>query len=233
MNSEQLRTERMSRGWGQNELARRLGVTQPYVAMLENGKRPLTSALARKYMTVYRLSPAVLLAPETFVPEATDPQRLAEYMALLGYPGYAYLRPHVAKRNPGEVLLTALAQNNLESRLTEALPWLLLRYWDMDFAWVVENAKKLDLQNRLGFVVSVARRVSEKDGQNEPRTLALADLESTLNRSRLVREDDFPKAARNQAERQWLMQNRPEVAKHWNLVTDLQPEHLGYDGRTA
>ncbi len=101
-------------------------------------------------------SPAALPVSESFVPEPTEAQRLAEYMALLGYPGYAYLRPHVAKRNPGEVLLTALSQNNLESRLVEALPWLLLRYWEMDFAWVVEYAKKFDLQNRLGFVVSLA-----------------------------------------------------------------------------
>jgi transcriptional regulator with XRE-family HTH domain len=229
MKPEQLRTERINRGWSQNEAARRLGVSQPYVVMLEKGKRPLTPALARKLMTVYHLSPAVLSVPDTFVPEPTDGQRLAEYLALLGYPGYAYLRPHIAKRNPGEVLLTALAQNNLESGLVEALPWLLLRYWEMDFAWVVEHAKKLDLQNRLGFVVSLARSVSEANRQNEPRTRALAELESTLNRSRLANEDDFLRPARNHVERQWLVQNRPEDARHWNLLTDLRPEHLGYD----
>jgi transcriptional regulator with XRE-family HTH domain len=233
MKPEQLRTERMSRGWGQNELARRLRVSQPYVVMLEKGRRRLTPVLARKLMAVYHLSPAVLSVPETFVPAPTGPQRLAEYMGSLGYPGYAYLRPHLTKRNPGEVLLTALAQNNLESRLVEALPWLLLRYWEMDLGWVVEQAKKFDLQNRLGFVVSVARKVSEKDRQNELRTQTLANLESMLNQSRLAREDDFPKPTRNQSERQWLMQNRPEEARHWNLVTDLQPEHLGYDARTA
>lgn len=228
MKPEQLRTERINRGWSQIEAARRLGVSQPYVAMLEKGKRPLTPVLARKLMTVYHLSPAVLSVPDTFVPEPTDGQRLAEYLALLGYPGYAYLRPHIAKRNPGEVLLTALAQNNLESGLVEALPWLLLRYWEMDFAWVVEHAKKLDLQNRLGFVVSLARSVSEANRQNEPRTRALAELESTLNRSRLANEDDFLRPARNHVERQWLLQNRPEDARHWNLLTDLRPEHLGY-----
>jgi transcriptional regulator with XRE-family HTH domain len=229
MKPEQFRTERMNRGWSQNEAARRLGVSQPYVVMLEKGKRPLTPALTRKAMSVYHLSPAALPVSETFVPEPTEAQRLTEYMALLGYPGYAYLRPHVAKRNPGEVLLTALSQNNLESRLVEALPWLLLRYWEMDFAWVVEYAKKFDLQNRLGFVVSLARKVSAANPQNEPRTRALAELESTLDRSRLAREDDFLRPARNPVEREWLMQNRTDDARHWNLVTDLWPEHLGYD----
>lgn len=232
MKPEQFRAERMNRGWSQNEAARRLGVSQPYVVMLEKGKRPLTPALVRKAMSVYHLSPAVLPVSESFVPEPTGAQQLAEYMALLGYPGYAYLRPHVARRNPGEVLLTALAQNDLEARLVEALPWLLLRYWDMDFAPVVEHAKKVDLQNRLGFVVSLARNVSAANPQNEPRTLALAELELRLDRSRLAREDDFLRPARNHVERQWLMQNRPEDARHWNLVTDLRPEHLRYDVRT-
>ena len=233
MKPQQLRTERVRRGWGQNELARRLNVSQPYVVMLEKGTRPVTPKLARKLMKVYELSPSVLSASETFVPEVTGAQRLAEETALLGYPGYAYLRPHVAKKNPGEVLLTALAQKDLEPRLAESLPWLLLRYWDMDFTWVVSHAKKFDLQNRLGYVVSVARKLSENDGQNEPRTRALKELESMLDRSRLVREEDFPKAVRSPAERQWLLQNRPEEARHWNLVTDFQPQHLGYDARTA
>jgi len=223
----------MNRGWSQNDAARRLGVSQPYVVMLEKGRRPVTAALARKVMNVYHLSPTVLSVPEAFEPGPTDAQRLAEYVALLGYPGYAYLQPHGAKRNPGEVLLTALAQNNLESRLVEALPWLLLKYWEMDFAWVVEQAKKFDLQNRLGFVVSLARRVSEANPQSEVRTRALAELESTLNRSRLAREDDFLRPSGTPVERQWLMQNRSEDAGHWNLVTDLRPEHLGYDAGTS
>jgi transcriptional regulator with XRE-family HTH domain len=233
MKPDQLRTERVSRGWGQKDLARRLHVSQSYVALLENGRRPVTPKLGRKLMNVYKLSPAVLLASEPFVPEVTGAQRLAEETALLGYPGYAYLRPHVAKKNPGEVLLTALAQKDLEPRLVEALPWVLLKYWDMDFTWVVDHAKKFDLQNRLGFVVSVARKVSENGGQNDLRTRTLMNLESNLDRSRLVREDDFPKPIQNRAERQWLLENRPDDAKHWNLVTDLQPGHLGYEGRTA
>jgi hypothetical protein len=164
----------------------------------------------------------------TSEPRQTSAQRFAQDLASLGYPGYAYLQPHAARKNPSEVLLTGLAQNNLESRLVEALPWLLLRYWEMDFTWLVTEAKKLDLQNRLGFVTNLARRVSDV-GRNDARTRVLAGLETTLDRSRLVREDDFLRPARNNVEREWLMQNRPEEARHWNLVTDLRPEHLGYD----
>jgi hypothetical protein len=30
------------------------------------------------------------------------------------------------------------------------------------------------------------------------------------------------------AERRWLRQHRPPQAEHWNLLTDLRPEHLPY-----
>jgi transcriptional regulator with XRE-family HTH domain len=231
MKPSEVRTGRMNRGWSQSEAARRLGVTQPYVAMLEKGRRPLTDKLARKVVALYKLSPAALPVSDR-VPEQSDPQRLAQDFASLGYPGYAYLRPHVAKRNPGEVLLLALAQNDLESRLVEALPWLLLRYWNMDFSWLVSEVKKFDLQNRLGFLAAMARRMSERT-HDEDRTRALSNVETTLDRSRLAREDYFVRLARNQAERLWLMQNRSEEARHWNLLTDLRPEHLNYDARTA
>ncbi len=228
MKAEELKAERVRRGWSQNDVARRLGVSQPYVGMLEQGKRPVTTALARKLTSACRFSPA-LLPPAATRPERTSARQLAYDLASLGYPGYAYLRPRAARKNPGEVLLTGLAQNDLDPRLVEALPWLLLEYWDMDFTWLVTQAKTLDLQNRLGFVVSLARRVSAK-GQDYARTRALSELEVTLERSRLVREDDFMRPARNDVERRWLMLNRPEEARHWNLVTDLRPEHLGYHG---
>ncbi len=45
-------------------------------------------------------------------------------------PGFAYLRAK-ARRNPAEVLLTALKEANLDNRVTEGLPWLALasRTW--------------------------------------------------------------------------------------------------------
>jgi hypothetical protein len=161
-----------------------------------------------------------------------DPQRLAHDFAALGYPGYAYLRTRAAQKNPGAVLLTAVSQANLEPRLLEALPWLLLHYWGTDFSWLVEQAKRFDLQNRLGFVASQARRLSEVDPEHEDRTQALSRLESTLERSRLAREDEFPGSAQTDPERRWLEQNRSDEARHWNLLTDLRPDHLGYDAHS-
>ena len=60
------------------------------------------------------------------------------------------------------------------------------------------------------------------------RTKALASLESLLESSWLACEDYFYRPPRNDRERQWLSQNRPEAARHWNLLSGLRPEHLQY-----
>ena len=210
------------------EAAHRLGVSQPYLAMLESGKRHLTPDLERKVVTAYGLTPAELPLPAAFTPpEKVDGQRLMEDLAKLDYPGFAYVHTRARSRHPGEVLLTALAQERLEGRVAEALPWLLLQYWQMDVLWLVGEAKRFDLQNRLGFVVNLARQVSERSGEAK-RTQSLARLESLLESGRLAREDYFYRPPRNDRERQWLLENRPDSAGHWNLLSDLRPEHLQY-----
>jgi transcriptional regulator with XRE-family HTH domain len=228
MRTGDLKAERRKHGWGQVEAAERLGVSQPYLAMLESGKRQLTPALARRVVAAYRLPPAELPLPTAFNPAGkVEGQRLVKDLAKLDYPGFAYVRTLVRGKNPAEVLLIALAQESLEGRVAEALPWLLLRYWHMDRTWLVLEAKKFDLQNRLGFMVSLARQLSERGADEEP-TKALASLESLLGASRLAREDYFYRPPRNDRERRWLAENRPEAARHWNLLSDLRPEHLQY-----
>ena len=229
MKPQELRNARLLKGWGQTEAATRLGVSHAYVNMLEKGKRSLTPKLLHKFVRVYGLSPEVLPVSETFDKNA-DPKHLTEYLAKLGYPGFAYLHTHVAKKNPAEVLLLALKQDSLDPRVAEALPWVPLNFWQAGSAWLVEEARKLNLQNRLGFVVSLARQVSERNHQDDQRTQALRKLEAALDESRLVKEDAFYRPPRTPSERQWLLQNRPEEAKHWNLMADLRPEQLQYAG---
>lgn len=228
MRAQDFKAQRLNHAWGQVEAARRLGVSQPYLALLEKGERRLTPELARRAALVYGLPPTELPVRANFTPtKEVGPQQLVEYLSRLDYPGFAYVRTHVRTKNPEEVLLTALAQGSLEARVAEALPWLLLRYWRTDHRWLVALAKKFDLQNRLGFVVSLARRLSEASLETE-RTNALSHLEATLHHSRLAREDFFFRPPRNSVERQWLVENRPEEANQWNLLSDLQPEHLQY-----
>jgi len=223
-----LKLARMKRGWRQVEAARRLGVSQPYLAMLEEGKRRLTADMTRKAALVYGMPLAALPLSNAFTPaKGVSAQHFVELLSGLGYPGFAYVRPLVRKRNPAEVLLTALAQDRLEARVAEGLPWLLLHHWQMNSGWLVGQAKRFDLQNRLGFVAALARRLSQATAQPD-RTEALSRLETTLDHSRLAREDYFFRPPRNPAERKWLSQHRSREARHWNLLSDLRPEHLNY-----
>ncbi len=145
MDAKGLRAVRVEKGWSQVEAAHRLGVSQPYLAMLERGQRRLTSELTRRAVQVYGVPPTAV-SPSQSAPLRSPlaGAALARDLAGLGYPALAYLRPRQWKpKNPGEVLLAALAQDDLESRLVEALPWLGLRY-SLDWAWVVREAKVHD-----------------------------------------------------------------------------------------
>ncbi|MFZ1058767.1 MAG: helix-turn-helix transcriptional regulator [Candidatus Rokuibacteriota bacterium] len=228
MNSSDLKSGRSAKGLSQVQAATRLRVSQPYLAMLESGRRRLTPELARRAMKVYDLPPTVLPPSELLSRHRVDAEALANDVAALGYPGFAYLRPRNWKpKNPSDVLLAALAQDDLEARLVEALPWLVLRYWPLDREWLVREAKLRDLQNRLGFVVSLARRLAER-ARDERKARALNELETELERSRLAREDTLCKTSLSEPERRWLAENRPEDAKHWNVLTDWTVDALRY-----
>lgn len=216
MNYEQLKRARLERGWSQQQAAERLGVTQAYLSMLESGRRSPTP-LARRLMQVYGLPPTVLSVHE--VRENVTADFLAHQLALLGYPGFAHLRGGARKINPAEFLVTALAQRNLEARVAEGLPWLVLRYPDMPTDFLVREARARNLQNRLGFVVTLGRRAAGRDD--------LQPLEQTLADSKLEKEDSFCKEL-NEAERRWLREHSSEEARQWHLLSDLQPDALRY-----
>lgn len=207
---------REARGWNQQQAAEHLGVTQAYVSMLEKGRRS-TGPLARKLMQVYRLPPTML--PLSEVRKDPTPDSLAEELAVLGYPGFAHLRSRTDRVNPAAFLLTALTQNSLEARVAEALPWVLLRYPDMPFDWLVREARANNLQNRLGFVVTLGQRAA---GRND-----LQPLEQTLVVSKLVKEDSFCKEL-NEPERRWLREHSSVEAREWHLLSDLRPDALRY-----
>ena len=217
-------------GLTQQRAAAKLRVCQSYLSMVENGQRALSPELARRMVHVYKLSPVSFPPSETrWDPKRADPDQLAADLAGLGYPGFAYLRKGRSKGNPGELLLTALAQDRLEARLFEALPWLVLKHWEMDTEWLVKEAKLHDLQNRLGFVVSLARNARSKASLPNPqRDVALEQLESTLKCSLLAKEEALGEAKLSDAEHKWLKAHRPKEARDWNLLTNWRPETLRY-----
>jgi transcriptional regulator with XRE-family HTH domain len=226
MNALEFKSARLAKGWTQTQAATRMGITQAYLNYLENGKRRLTSDLVRRASSVYGLPPQALPVADTFTPVQTDDQQMTEFLARLGYPGFAYLRPRSQKRHPFEVLLTGLAQKSLDARVAEALPWVVFKYAQPD-SWLVGNARRFNLQNRLGFVVSLAKRVAETRNDHV-RAAELSQLESLLDESRLAKEDAFYRPPRTESEREWLRKNRTEDAVHWNMLTDMRPERLQY-----
>lgn len=228
MTGKDLKSGREQKGWSQEQAARTLSVSQPYLSLMERGARRVPEKLARKAASAFGLSATTLPVETSW--EAVQPKdanTLAMDLTSLGYPGFAHLKSKRKKKNPGEVLLSALSATNLESRVAEALPWLLLQYPELDWDSVVSAAKARDLQNRLGLVTCVARRVAEKRGEKNKAEL-LRKREQVLARSRLFLEDTLCNESLTRAERRWLETNRPDEAKHWRVLTDLSAEHLSY-----
>lgn len=223
-----LQSARRARGWTQKRAARQLGVTQAYLSMLERGRRIPPQTLAVRLVEVYSLSPAALPLPASeWQAPAPEDREIAAELTRLGYPGLGGRR-RGEQKNPADVLLIALSQGDLGRGLVAALPWLLLRYPEMETAWLLDRAKRLDLQNRLGFIVSLAREVREARGEPNPQNLA--DLEAALERSRLARFGTLCQSSMSEEEGRYLYENRSETARRWNLLTDLKAEELPYAG---
>ena len=176
MTGRELRTGRKQRGWTQAELAERLGVSQGYVCLLERAQRPVPAALAQK-------ATRLLALPATALPLGSTSTALADgavttALATLGYPGFAYRRRRQSL-NPAELLLRAVKTADLDARVVEALVWVALTYANLDWDWLLRQAKLDDLQNRLGFLVTLARQLAEQRGNAEAST-RLARAEQAL-----------------------------------------------------
>jgi transcriptional regulator with XRE-family HTH domain len=227
MTNEQFKAGRLSAGLTQKQAASALGVSQPYLSQLEMGQRPVTPELAHAAAALYRLPATALPMPEPpSEGDVADAARLARQLSGLGYPGFAHLRSR--KTNPAAVVFEALLQKDLETRLTEALPWVLLTYPDLDWSWLVRHAKLQDVQNRLGFVVAVAKRLAADRPEFESAFSRLSVVEQQLERARLAREDTLCRESMPVAERRWLKAHRSALARHWNLLTGLNASQLSY-----
>jgi transcriptional regulator with XRE-family HTH domain len=229
MNGALFRKARHDAGWTQARLADKLQLTQAYLSLMESGRRPMPARVARRLVRLLDLPPTMLPVTTPSKPRGRPSNAWFEaQLARLDYPGFAYRRRPGSPHHPAEVLLVALAQDDLEPRLTEALPWLLLQHEGMDVQRLVAGAKARDLQNRLGFVVALARQVAERSRGYEGRASELRLLEELLEPSRLAREETFGQGRASERMRAWLRKERTDAARHWNLLTDLKVEHLPY-----
>ncbi len=224
MTGVDLRNARAARNWTQAHAAGHLGITQAYLSMVERGSRPVSGELAAVALAVFSLASTArpLHAPDKNSSEAFYKECLGE----LGYPGFAYLESK-APVNPAELLLRALDEEELDARVVEALPWLPFHFPEMNWEWLVTNAKLRDRQNRLAFVTALAMQAARERGEVSARHALTLQIQR-LERSRLAVEDTLCKASLSKAEQVWLRSHRTEAAAHWNLLTDMKVEDLAH-----
>jgi transcriptional regulator with XRE-family HTH domain len=230
MDGMELKEARLGRKWSQHQAAQRLGVTQAYWSMMEKGHRAVPQSFVRKALKALKLPATALPLPSEGRPKRFQQAKhdFSAELGSLGYPGFAYLAMKT-KVNPALLLFDALNEADLDSRVAEGLPWLALTYADMDWGWVVRNAKVSNRQNRLGFAVALAAELAEADSPSDSGSVQkLRDCLLSLEASRLAGEDTFCHESMTSAERAWLREARSSVATHWNLLTDLRKEHLVY-----
>jgi hypothetical protein len=155
-----------------------------------------------------------------------DEDEFARDLGALGYPGFSHLKGG-HKKNPAELLISGLCSNNLDIRIVEALPWLAYRFPNLDWEWHIKVAITKNIQNRLGFVISLARQIAEFVGETDLVSL-LKKQELLLGHSRLMNEDTLCHDSLTKPERNWIFDHRTEEARYWRLITDLRMEHLHY-----
>lgn len=227
MTGQILQKARKKVGLSQVEAAKKLGVSQAYLSLFEKGKRPLTKNFAKKAVRLLNLPPTALpIETELKNLRPTTNEKFVKELAALKYPGYSHVKPSRLK-NPVEILISALRADNLQARLVEALPWVLLKFPDLEWKNLVDAAKVNDLQNRLGFLTALAYKLAEKSGDTE-KAAEFKNRLDDLEKSRLAKEDTLCRQTMTEAEKRWILQNRSPEAEHWNIISDLSAEHLRY-----
>ncbi len=212
-----MKRARTARQLTQAELATRLGVSQGYVCLLERGERPVPAPLAATLARLLDMAPSTL--PASSDSDAFDADGAVRALAALGYGRFADRPRRSERRNPAEVVLRCLRAPDVDARVVEALVWVLVAHADLDWTWLVRHAKVDDLQNRVGFLVSLAAQAAQHQGQ-AASAAQLTSARAVLERSRLAGEGAF-RATLSDAERRWLRRHRPPEAAHWNLLTSL------------
>jgi transcriptional regulator with XRE-family HTH domain len=206
----------------QVEAAAQLGVSQTLLSLMEKGERSVTPAVAQRAVTHLHATPELL--PVSTKTRHSDDQ-LAADLGALGYPGYGYLRSQ--PRNPAEVFFDALDRPDLDARLVEALPWLPLRYSNMDWNWLTTQAKVHNRQNRLGFIVALSAKVAKKYAKRDV-VKRLSQVVKTLEEGRLAKTDTLCQESWPPSQRKFAHNQRSVLAAHWKLDTRLTEENLAY-----
>jgi transcriptional regulator with XRE-family HTH domain len=217
-----LETVRKRQGVSQVEAAKLLGLSQPMLSHMETGRRNVSPDVARRAVKLFG-------ADATGLPLTTEERHseedLAKELGALGYPGFAHFTG--SPRNPAEVLFDALDRSDLDVRTTEGLPWLVLQYPQLDWAWLLREVKLRNRQNRLGFVVSLAANMAPRL-HREDVVRSLEPVLRELEDARLVKEDTLCQESWPASRKKHVRSVRSRLAAHWNLDTRLSEVDLAH-----
>jgi len=205
----------------QEDLATKLGVSQGYVSLLERNQRVVPRHLAAKLASVLGMAPTALPMRDA---KTLKGDQAAKQLGALGYEPFGYLA-RGRRLNPAEVLVAVLRADDVDARVVEALPWLLVRYSDMNWEWVVRSVKQDDSQNRFGFVLALGKGLAESLSDFKAAA-SLGEWEQRLEKSRLQEDDTFSRHTLTKVEVKWLRAHRSPEAKRWNLLSTLSVESL-------
>lgn len=194
------------------------------MSLLESEGRPVPDGLAERLVNLLDLPPTDL--PHRDPASTLDANASALALGAMGHPGLAHLGSGTAL-NPAELLLRTLRSPGLEARMLEALVWVVRRHASLDWDWLLPRVRQHDLQNRLGFVLALARGLAERAGDSAT-TAALRAQETRLEPSVLRKEDDLGRAL-TASERRWLLKQRPAEAARWNVLSSLSADTLSDD----
>ena len=222
MNGSALLQMRQAAGLSQTRAAELLEVSQSLLSQMEQDKRGVTAEVAVRAVEALGGSPSNL--PLNALNRHSDDE-LAMELAALGYPGFSYLKGHL--RNPAEVLIDALDRPDLGARVVEGLPWLPFRYPDMNWNWLIAEAKLRNRQNRLGFVVELAQQVA-KQAQHFEVSEALDEVLRHLNDAKLAKEDTLCQESWPASQRALAHAKRSPLAKRWKLDTRMTEADLAH-----
>ena len=98
-------------------------------------------------------------------------------------------------------------------------------YADLDWDWLLQNARLRGRQNRLGFVAALAIELAQAINDNE-RTAKLWQQLERLEPLRLADENTLCHGSMTSAERKWLREHHSSTAVHWNILSDITRENL-------
>jgi hypothetical protein len=138
--------------------------------MLERGNRAVSTELASKTVELFEV-PATALPFKDSDTSSHDDSFFASALGALGYSGFSHFRG-AAKSNAADFLMNALDRDNLDPRVTEALPWLPVAYPEMDWDRLTRSAKLGTARTALvSLLLLPVRPLREKETQVSPPPL--------------------------------------------------------------